>query len=91
MKFIEFYFYDKLEINIKIKNHIQRCGRQSRSLDIEKEMAQAIDNTNSCDCTTNDSQDTNCQIIERSILLFIHDVDGLYFGVEINLLVGLVA
>lgn len=61
------------------------------SLDIENKMTNTIDNTNSSDCTTNNSQDTNSQIIKRCILLFIYNVDRLDFSVEMNLLEWLVA
>ena len=54
-------------------------------------MTYAIDDTNGRNCTTNDSQDTDGQVVKRRVLLFIYDVDGLDFSVEMNLLIWFVA
>lgn len=61
------------------------------SLDIENEVAYAIDYTDGSDCSTDDGQNTDGQVVEGGILLFVDDVNGFDFGVEMNFLEWLVA
>ena len=60
------------------------------SLDIENEVAYAIDDTDGGDGTTDDGQDTDGQVVERGVLFFVDDVNGFDFGVEMNFLERLV-
>jgi hypothetical protein len=54
-------------------------------------MTYAINNTYGGDCTTNDGQDTDGQVVERGVLFFIDDVNGLDFCEEMNFLERLIA
>lgn len=54
-------------------------------------MAEAVNNTDSGDCAAYDCQNADGQVVKRGVLLFVDDVDGLDFGVEVYFLEGLVA
>ena len=53
-------------------------------------MAYAINKTYGGDCATNDGQYADGQVVERGVLFFIDNVNGLDFCVKMNFLERLI-
>lgn len=62
-----------------------------RSLDIEEEVTDGVEDTDGGDCPSHYCQDLPNQIIDCWLMLSVGDIDGLYFGHKHGLLSGLVA
>ncbi len=56
------------------------------SLNIENKVTDTVDDSDRGNSTTDDGQNTDSQVVQWGILLFVYNVDWLDLSVEMNLL-----